>query len=163
MTVTNTARPILSDVLKGCDDFDSNNAIRYNFSTVTVTINGATTVVDNLGKILYWDAVNSIFKPLRDETYAEIVALVGPDSPLPDGALIGVSVGDYSGVGSNFEDTDLSVASTKMTVLFRGGAAVLEEGLDFALNADAASFITQLEKQRIVVINDAPESTPTYI
>jgi len=159
MTVTSTARPILSDYLKGCSDFSSANKVRYNFATVDV---GGTGSVGNIGIPLIWVNANSQFEVYVAQDIAAAITTGG--SPLPDGSVIAVAVGDYSGLGANYEDTNLAAADAKMTVLFRGDAAGVDSGFVWgsANGAAQTAFKAQLEAQRITTIDNATVVAPTY-
>lgn len=159
MPVTSTARPILSDYLKGCSDYASNNKVRFNFATVDV---GGTGSVGNIGIPLIWVNANTQFEVYVAQNISTAISTGG--SPLPDGSVIAVAVGDYMGVGENYEDTDLTTADAKMTVLFRGDATGVESGFVWG-SADAtaqAAFKAQLEAQRITTIDNATVVAPTY-
>ena len=159
MSVTSTARPILSDYLKGCSDYASNNAVRFNFATVDV---GGTGTVGNIGIPLVWVDGNSQFEVYVAQNIATAISTGG--SPLPDGSVIAVAVGDYMGVGEDYENTDLTAADAKMTVLFRGDASGVDSGFVWgSANGTAqTAFKAQLEAQRITTIANAAVVAPTY-
>lgn len=156
MPVNGTGRKYLSDLLKGTDDFHYDSAVRFNYDTVDV---GGTGEVDNIGIPLIWVNGNSRF-----EVYVaqDITAVTG--SPLPGGRPICIGVGDALGLGRNREDTDLSVAGTQMTVLFRGDAAVVESGMIWgtANTTNQAEFRAQMEVQGVTFIDNGTAVTPAY-
>lgn len=161
MPILSTSRPILSDLLKGCSDYSSKSATRFNFATVGNVNSSAT--IDNIGFPLVWDDTTSRFQEFSN-TGQIAAAITANTSPLPNAAPVCVTVGGRSGLGENYEDTDLNLTH-KLTVLFRGDATVVKEGFNWvaAGGADQLEFYKQLEKQGIAVITDAPESTPTHV
>lgn len=87
-------------------------------------------------------------------------------SPLPNKASICITVGAKEGVGFNKVDTTLSATAEKMTVLFRGQAGIVEQGIEFATiteAADQAEVITALEMLDIAVHDEAEVANPSYV
>lgn len=166
MPTGSTSRKKLSEVLTAMSSFSSTNAVDFNYATVPV---GGTGTVDNYGVALIYVAGNSRFEPYVAQ--GDIAAAItAGGSPLKDGSVVAVSVGDFQGKGFNEEDTDLAVADAKMTVLYRGDAAILAEGVIWndadGYGADAAAqaaFLAQLEAQRITTVAKATTVTPTYL
>ncbi len=161
MPVVSTSRKLESELLAGVDTFAYENAVDFNFQTVAV---GGTGKVDNIGVALIYVAGNSRFEPYVAQ--GDIAAAItAGGSPLKDGSVVAVSVGNYQGKGFNDEDTDLAVAGSKMTVLYRGDAAILNEGVIWN-GADAAAqaaFLAQLEAQRITTTNQAADAAASYL
>ena len=136
------------------------NAVDFNYATVDV---GASGTVDNIGVALIWNDTTSEFEPYVAQTIATVISTGG--SPLKDGSVVALSVGNYQGKGFNDEDTDLGGTAPKMTVLYRGDAAVLEEGIIWN-GADAgaqAAFLAQLEAQRITTTKQAADAAASYL
>lgn len=159
MPVTSTSRKKLSDLLKGEDTFAMDNAVDFNYDTVDV---GGTGTVDNIGVALIWVNANSQFEKYVAQDIAATITTGG--SPLKDGSVVALSVGSYQGKGENYEDTDLAEADAKMTVLYRGDAAVVNEGIIWngAAAPAQAAFLAQLEAQRITTVKQADDAAVTY-
>ena len=159
MPVNSTSRVFLSDLLKGEDTFGDDNAVRYGVSSQVVTGAGA---VDNIGLPVIWDNANSYFVPYVAQDVAAVIATGG--SPLPDGSVIGVTVGSALGKGFNASDTDISVADTQMSILYRGPAALVDSGIVWgaASAPNQVLFRAQLEVQQLAFITNATAVTPTY-
>ena len=85
-------------------------------------------------------------------------------SPLPGKAQIGILVGNQFGVGFNKADVTLSATAVTMTVLHRGDATIVDEGMVWGsvAAADQAEFLTALEDQRITTIANGEVVTPSY-
>jgi hypothetical protein len=85
-------------------------------------------------------------------------------SPLKNKSRIAVTVGDLFGVGFNKKDTTLSGTPVNMTVIFRGEAALINEGFVWGsvAAADQAEFLLALEDYRITTISNAEVVTPAY-
>jgi hypothetical protein len=160
MPVVSTSRKLESELLAGVDTFAYENAVDFNFQTVAV---GGTGKVDNIGVALIWVDGNSRFEPYVAQNIATAISTGG--SPLKDGSVVAVSVGNYQGKGFNDEDTDLAVAGSKMTVLYRGDAAILNEGVIWngAAAPAQALFLAQLEAQRITTTNQAADAAASYL
>jgi len=159
MPVNSTGRPILSDLVKGYANFGNENAVRFNFDTVAVEGAGTT---DNIGIPLIWDNASGKFEVYVAQVIATVISTGG--SPLKDGSVLGLSVGDKLGLGMNKEDTNLADAAAQMTILYRGDAAISETGLVWG-SADAGAqtaFLAQLELQRITTVDNATVVSPTY-
>lgn len=159
MPVNSTGRKYLTDLLKGRDSFNTDNAVRYEFDTQVVTGAGA---VDNIGIPVIWNDGSGYFEPYVAQDIAAAISTGG--SPLADGSVIALTVGSAFGLGHNKEDTDISVADTEMTLLFRGPSAVVNEGVVWGAAAAPAQalFVAQLEAQGITFIDNAEVVSPTY-
>jgi hypothetical protein len=85
-------------------------------------------------------------------------------TPLNNKARIAVTVGDLFGVGFNKQDTALSATPVNMTVIYRGEAALINEGFIWGsvAAADQAEFLSALEDVRITTIDNATVVTPTF-
>jgi hypothetical protein len=153
------SRKKLSDLLKAEDTFATDNAVDFNYDTVDV---GGTGEVDNIGVALIWNNSTSQFEKYVAQNITSVISTGG--SPLKDGSVIALSVGSYQGKGENYEDTDLADANAKMTVLYRGDAAVLKEGIIWngAASGAQTAFLAQLEKQRITTATEATDAAVTY-
>lgn len=86
-------------------------------------------------------------------------------SPLPNQASVAISVGSLEGIGFNKADVTLSGTAVNMTVLFRGAANILNEGIEWGAiaAADQAEIVARLEKQGISVADAAENVVPSYI
>ncbi len=159
MPVNSTGRKYLTDFLKGVSTFHEDTATRFNFDTVDV---GGTLTVDNIGVPMIWVNGNSQFEVFIAQDIATAIATGG--SPLKDGSVIGFTVGQAAGVGFNKADTDLSVADTQMTLLYRGDASVVNDGIEWGTAAAPAQalFLAQMEAQRVTTIDNAEVVTPAY-
>jgi len=154
------SRKLLSSLLVAEDSYSNENAVDNSFATVDV---GGTGTVDNIGVALIWVNANSRFEKYVAQDIA--AAITTGNSPLKDGSVIALSVGEYQGKGLNYEDTNLADADAKMTVLYRGDANILTDGIIWN-GADATAqglFLAQLEKQRITTSAKATVVTPTYL
>jgi hypothetical protein len=159
MPVNATGRKYLTDLLKGVSTFHDDTHIRFNYATVT--LGGTATDVDPIGTPVIWVDANSQFEIYVAQDIAATITTGG--SPLPDGSVIALTVGDEFGVGFNKHDLDLN-DDPDATVLFRGDAGVVDEGIEWG-TADAtaqAAFWAQLEKQRITRVANAEVVTPAY-
>ncbi len=86
-------------------------------------------------------------------------------SPLPNGDTIALSVGAAEGKGFNRADTTLSGTAVSMTVLFRGPATVVKDGITWGATAaaDQAEFYLALENRGISVIESGTTVDPAFI
>ncbi len=159
MPVNSTGRKYLTDLLKGRDSFNTDNAVRFEFSTQVVTGAGP---VDNIGIPVIWNNASGYFEPYVAQDIPTVISTGG--SPLPGGNVVALTVGSAFGLGHNKEDTDISVADTDMTLLFRGPSAVVNEGIIWGAAAAPAqdAFRAQLEVQDITFIDNAEVVSPTY-
>ena len=158
MPVNATGRKILSDLVKAMDDLSSKTAVQFNTATITV---GGTGSIDNIGIPVIWVDGNSRFEVYVAQNIATAIAT--GNSPLKDGSVIAMVVGSALGTGLNKADTDIST-DTEVTALFRGDAAIVDEGIDWgSANGTAQGlFLDQLELQRITTIDNAEVVSPTY-
>jgi len=160
MPTVSTSRKLLSELIAAEDSFAMDNAVDFNYATVDV---GASGTVDNIGVAMIWNNSTSEFEPYVAQVIATVISTGG--SPLKDGSVVALSVGNYQGKGFNDEDTDLGGTAPKMTVLYRGDAAVLEEGIIWN-GADAGAqtaFLAQLEAQRITTTKQAADAAASYL
>lgn len=88
------------------------------------------------------------------------------NSSLPDGSIYAVTVGSAEGIGFNKADVEFSTTAVKMTVLFRGFAALNTDSLEWA-DAVAAGNKTEvkkaLEMNNIVMVDTATAVVPTML
>jgi hypothetical protein len=159
MPITSTARPILSDVLKGYSDFGKDNAIRYNFDTVAIE---AGVDIGNIGIPLIWDNASSKFEVYVAQVIATVIATGG--SPLENGSVVALAVGNSQGLGMNKADTDGTDPDAAQTVLFRGEAAIVDAGMVWGATAAPAQalFLAELALHGITTIANAEVVSPTY-
>lgn len=160
MPTLSTSRKLLSELIAAEDTFAMDNAVDFNYATVDV---GGTGTVDNIGVALIWNNTNSQFEKYVAQDIAATITTGG--SPLKDGSVVCVSVGNSQGKGFNDEDTDLAGTAPKMTVLYRGDAAILNEGVIWN-GADAGAqtaFLAQLEAQRITTTKQAADAAASYL
>lgn len=85
-------------------------------------------------------------------------------TPLKNKSRIAVTVGGAFGVGFNKADVALSATPVNMTVIYRGDAALINEGFVWGSvdAADQAEFLTALEDVRITTISNAEVVSPTF-
>ena len=160
MPTVSTSRKLLTTLIAAEDSFAMDNAIDFNYATIPV---GGAVSVDNIGVAMIYVAGNTQFELYVAQDIAAAITAGG--SPLKDGSVIALSVGNYQGKGFNDEDTDLTVADTKMTALYRGDAAILAEGIIWN-GADAGAqtaFLAQLEAQRITTTELAADAAASYL
>lgn len=217
MPVNSTGRKYLTDLLKGRDNFSTENFINFEFLTAPVTGSGD---VDNIGIPLIWEeatdsfiefvanldwvlstvyAVGDIVKPAVQDGNEYVCTTAGTSdsseptfiqtpgsetvdntvvwtarpayardvnssSTLPNKSRIAVTVGSAFGLGHNKADTTLSVTDANMTVIYRGPAALINEGFIWGsvAAADQAEFLTALEVFGITTADNAEVVTPTF-
>lgn len=160
MPTLSTSRKLLSELIAAEDTFAMDNAIDFNYATANV---GGTGSVDNIGVALIYVTGNSRFEPYVAQDITAAITAGG--SPLKDGSVIALSVGNSQGKGFNDADTDLAGTTPKMTVLYRGDAAILNEGVIWN-GADAGAqtaFLAQLEAQRITTTKQAADAAASYL
>jgi hypothetical protein len=160
MPTVSTSRKLLTALITAEDSFAMDNAIDFNYATVDV---GASGSVDNIGVAMIWNNSTTEFEPYVAQVIATVISTGG--SPLKDGSVIALSVGNYQGKGFNDEDTDLGGTTPKMTVLYRGDAAVLEEGIIWngASAGLQTAFLVQLEAQHITTTELAADAAASYL
>lgn len=162
MPVNATQRKTISDLIKGVMDFEDETKTNFNFATVTV---GGSATIDNIGIPVIWVNANSQFEVYVAQDIAAAISTGG--SPLPDGSVIGLLVGDNFGVGFNKADVDLSEGDVERTILYRGDVTVVDDGYGITWGSAAApaqaAFLAQLQEQRITTIDSATAVTPTYV
>ena len=159
MEEISSSRKLFSSLVKAESTFAMDNGVDFNYATAPV---GGTGSVDNIGVALIWVTGNSRFEPYVDQSIGDAITAGG--SPLKDGSVVALSVGNYQGKGFNDKDTDLAASGAKMTVLYRGDTAILKEGIIWN-GADASAqsaFLAQLEKQRITTTEQATDAAVTY-
>lgn len=157
-TVANsTTRTQFSELVKGVTKFGTDSGINYNYASVDVKGSGDT---DNIGIPLVWNNTSTAFEIYDAQ---DISAVTG--SPLPGGHPICILVGEAGKLGLNDKDTTLSATATEMPVLFRGPAAVVKEGFEWAstTTTNQNEFYTQLEIQGIAVTESGTTVVPSYI
>lgn len=155
MPINATQRAYLSDVLAGVSSFEGDTKTNYNFASVEV---GGTGSIPCIGVPVVWNDDDEQFEVYVDQDIDN-----AGSSSLPNGSPIAIVVGDNYGVGFNKKDVDLSETPT-MTVLYRGSAAILKEGMVWGqatTNAQAA-FLAQLETQGITVQETAKTAETSY-
>lgn len=159
MTVVATQRAILSDLIKGVMAFEEDTKTNFNFESVTV---GGSTTIGCIGIPVIWVDGNTQFEVYVAQDIPTAIATGG--SPLPDGSVIGLLVGSKEGKGFNRADIDLSTGDETMTILYRGDATIVNEGIVWGGAGAPAqtAFLEQLEKQRITTIANAEVVTPSY-
>lgn len=91
-------------------------------------------------------------------------AYSGGKGSLPDGSEICVLVGSTEGAGFNKTDTTLSTTAVTMPVIYRGIAALVEEGFTWGsvAAADQDEFYAALERKGIKVITSGTTVTPVF-
>ena len=152
-------RKYLSEVLAGQGAFEHEQGIDYYFARVGV-VAGSATPVEPIGQVLVWNGTN--FELYVDQD----ISAIATDSTLPDGAPVCVSVGAKEGLGFNKEDVTLDTAPVELTVVFRGPAGILSNGLEWDGGSGApeqAAFSLQMEKQGVAVDTTADQVVPTYL
>lgn len=135
-----------------------NSADFADVCTKVVDVKGSTSV-SVIGTPVVWVAASSAFEPYVDQT------LTGLTSSLPDQAPIGFIVGTSTAVGDNQGNVTLSSTATKLHVLFRGDASVVESGIAWGASTDPqkAAFRVQAEKQGIKIVQAATSVSPSFI
>ncbi len=184
MPVNDAQRKYFTDVVKGFNGFNNSNAMQYNFATIALTDatnNGAGTVatpsVEPIGIAVVWNTASTEWVIYND---LDLIAGASADSNLPDGSPIAVVVGNEFGIGFNPENITVDADGENMTVFFRGAnnAGIVKnpdeatpatyQSIDFVAGgvttsvANINAFYAQLEKQGIMVIDNAEVVTPTF-
>ena len=150
-----TERKSYTDVVKGVSKFENEAGVDYHFARADCE---GSTAIEPIGVPMVWVAASSAF-----EVYvAQAIPTV--DSSLPDGSVVAIVVGQKEGKGVNKADVTLDGTSQDLTVLYRGQAAVLNEGITWgAVSApNQALFVTALEKQGVTVISAATVAAPSF-
>lgn len=127
-------------------------------STKVVDVKGTTTV-SVIGTPVVWVAASSAFEPYVAQT------LTGLTSSLPDQSPIGFLVGTSTALGDNQGNVTLSSTATKLHVLFRGDASVVESGIAWdgaSTSPQKAAFRVQAEKQGIKIVQAATFVSPSF-
>ena len=111
-----------------------------------IAVEGATTVETNV-------------------TWIARQAYTGKKSTLPNKASVCVLVGSPGAIGLNQQDTTLTSTAQQMPVLFRGEAAVAEEGFEWGsiAAADQAEFYAAFEQVGIAVIDAGDTVDPVFV
>ena len=156
------SRRILSNTYNSHDNYADLTATNVNFIDGFVT-NPSTVSVENIGLVLVWSDSEGNYVPFSDQ---DIDATAGSSAPKGGTAKIAIAVGDRYGVGNNVEDTVLTPsvpAKANMTLLVKGVAAVIKEGL-WKLDETEVDQVVydQLELQGINVKLAGEYITPTY-
>jgi len=149
-------RKTYTDVVKGASQFENESAVDFHFARADCE--GSTTIAP-MGIPMVWVDASSAFEVFIAQTIPAAI------SSLPDASPVCVVVGEKEAKGLNRKDITLTGTSQDLTVLYRGPAAVVTEGIDFgaASAPNIALFKTALEKQNIAVISSAPSADPAYI
>lgn len=160
MPVNATQRAYITDLVAGLSNYEDDT--KSNFHTETVTV-GGTATIGCIGVPVIWVDANSQFEVYVAQNIATTISTGG--SPLPDGSVIGLLVGNNFGYGFNKADVDLSAGDAEMTILYRGDATVLNEGIVWGAAAAPAqaAFLAQLEAQRITTIAAGEAVTPSHV
>lgn len=163
MLTGNTYRKFVSNYV--IEDFETNTS-RPSFATVT--LKGAGEVVDPVGLPVISDGAGAFvfFKEASD--IAGTAA-----SALPNGAKVGIVVGDSAGFGHNSFDVTAVAGGVPVTIMYREGVVV--DNIDFsikqtngsveaspALAAKQAAFKAELEKQGLFVAPVAETVVTSY-
>lgn len=157
MPLLHTERAIYTDVVKGVAKNETEMGVDYHFARADCEGSGA---IEPMGVPMVWVAANTAFEPYIAQT------IPTTDSSLPDGSPVCIVVGQIEGKGVNKADVTLSGTSQDLTVIYRGAAAVLDEGITWNVGTNAANqllFRTALEKQGIAVISSATAADPAFV
>ncbi len=158
----NYGRKHLSQVLAGESNYDFENGVNFKFASVIVTGAGE---VDYIGLPLVSDSSGKF------EVYAAQDIGAVTDSTLPTKAPVCIAMGSALGKGLNKTDADLDAGDVTMTVLYRGDATIVIEGMEdgdgtawdsTALTTDQQEFLDQLQLQDISSEAQATSVTPAY-
>lgn len=158
MPTSFTSRKHLSETVAAVSNFGTEQGVNYTYAKVPVKGSGD---IEPIGTPVVWNNATSAY-----EVYvAQDIAAVAGTPALPNGAPIGVTVGTYESVGTNYADVTLSSTATEMYVLFRGEAAVKDAGIEWgtATAGDQAEFKLQLEKQGIAVVSQNTLAAPAFV
>jgi len=170
-----TGRRQLSQVLKGFTKFEDDFATNFSFSTILV---GAAGTAEPIGTPVIFDNATSEFVVYVAQSIS--AAITAGNSPLPNGSVIAILVGEKEGRGFNKEDIDLTATSLNATAIFRGPASVVnttsatagtptltgpQGGIYWQGSNDAqrAAFVLQLEIQDIAVQLNTEVIAPSFV
>lgn len=159
MPTNATQRAYLSDLIAGTSTYEDDTKTNFHYASVNT---GGTATIPCIGVPLIWVNANSQFEVYVAQDIAAAITAGG--SPLPDGSVVAVMVGNNFGLGFNKADIDLSAGDVNTTVLYRGDATIKNDGMVWGTAAAPAqaAFLAQLEAQRITTIASATEVTPSY-
>lgn len=155
MPLLGTERKTYTDFVKGVSTFENEVAADYNFARVDCI---GSADIEPMGIPMVWSAADDAFEVFVDQT------IPTTDSALPNGSPVCFVVGQVEGRGVNKADVTLSATAQELTVLYRGGAVVSKDGIEWGTAAAPAqaAFLLQVEKQGIAVIESATAASPAY-
>lgn len=160
MPINATQRGFISNLVAGVSSYEEDTKTNFNLETILV---GGTAAIGAIGIPVIYNEATEVFNVYVAQSISGAITAGG--SPLPDGSVVGVLVGDRFGFGFDKQDVTLTADGVPMTVLYRGDATILNSGMVWG-TADAtaqAAFLAQLEQQRITTIETATVVTPTYL
>ena len=161
MPINAQERGYISDVVAGVSFYEEDT--KTNFHLETVLVGNATALsIGAFGIPVIWNNTTKVFNVYVAQSISDAVTAGG--SPLPDGSVIGVLVGDRFGFGFNKADVALTATGVPFTILYRGPATILKTGMVFGTATTTAqdAFYAQLEQQGITTIATATSVTPSY-
>ncbi len=159
---TTLRRKMLSELLKGTSTFEEATGNNYNFGRVTVYA-ASNTDMSTVGTVLFWNATADQWQIAGNTSTIGTEAAV----TLPGDPPLCIVVGPREGRGMAPETVVVGTGGTEVSVLFRGPATVVREGLEYAaqgiLSAKQLEIETQLEKQGISVSSTATTVVPNFV
>ena len=159
MPVVGSSRKKISELLLNTSTFDDEFGLNYHLATVGVEAASNTDEVP-IGIPLVYDGTAGAFVRYLAQDISAVTS-----SSLPDDSPICIAVGAKEGLGFNKEDVTLSTTATNLTVIFRGPAGLLNEGIDWgsATGPNQIEFRTQMEKQGLSIQTRATAVTPSFV
>lgn len=150
MPIVATKNPVFSEFL-----VDTLDPQIMNFGVATAVVNLAAEATITWGDVLIPNATTGATSWRQFVDADDISTIV--DSPMPDDAPIVIVIGDGSGMGRGYETTVPATTDTNFTVLFRGPCKFKGDKLAYGdAVADDSDVRTQLEKQKIQLVDVAP-------
>lgn len=134
MAIIATSTPMLSSVLMS----DSSSLVQ-DFNYAFVDAKEASDTEYTLGQVVVYNGTDAVRKLVNGD-FTNDTTITETGSNLPNGAVIGVVVG-FDSLGDAYSAT-VGTSAKKVCVLFRGIAAVKEDGLVFAAGVTAPRIAT---------------------
>ena len=156
MPLLSTERKVFTEVVKGVAEFENISGVDYNYARAACEGSAA---IEPMGVPMVWVAASDAFEVF----VAQAIPTV--DSSLPDGSPVCIVVGQKEGRGVNKADVTLSSTSQDLTVLYKGAAVIVSEGVTWGSisGANKALFLKALAKQDILSTTSATVADPAYV
>lgn len=160
MPLVAESRKHLSELVKGYSMLEKDAGFSYHFAQVTV-VAGSDTNIDPIGTPIIWNDTDDEWNILANGDTVPTDA-----TNLPNGAPMAITVGSAEGVGHNKADVTVGTGGTVLTVMFRGPAGIVKEGITYpsgVLSATQTVFEDQMEVQGIAIVPSADDVVPKFV